>query len=82
MHHRADPQSSDQKIRFARKLRQDATPPERMLWHLLRNRRLGGYKFRRQQPIGPFIADFYCEAASLVVEWDGHSHHDRVEIDQ
>lgn len=82
MHHRIDPQPPDHLKQFSRRLRQNATPPERMLWHLLRNRRLGGYKFRRQQPIGPFIVDFFCEAASLVVELDGRSHDNRREQDR
>jgi very-short-patch-repair endonuclease len=46
------------------------------LWGLLRNRKLGGAKFRRQHPIGPFIVDFCCASARLVVELDG-SHHGR-----
>ena len=58
----------------ARALRRAATPAERALWELLRNRRLRGAKFRRQQPIGPYIADFFCEEARLVVEADGAPH--------
>jgi very-short-patch-repair endonuclease len=45
-----------------------------VLWELLRGRRLHGAKFRRQQPIGPYIVDFYCEEARLVVEADGAPH--------
>ena len=48
--------------------------PERRLWRVLGNRQLGGHKFRRQHPIGPYIADFACVAAKLVVEIDGDSH--------
>jgi very-short-patch-repair endonuclease len=55
-------------------MRRDPTPAEQKLWHKLRNHRLGGLKFRRQMPLGPFIADFYCPAAKLVVELDGASH--------
>jgi very-short-patch-repair endonuclease len=58
----------------ARELRQDAAPAETKLWWCLRNRRLGGYKFRRQHPVAPFIADFYCSEADLIVELDGDSH--------
>lgn len=47
--------------------------PERVLWNLLKRNQLG-VMFRRQHPIGPFIADFYCEAAKLCVEVDGSSH--------
>ena len=55
------------------------------MWRLLRNRRLAGYKFRRQHPIGPYIADFYAASAALVIELDGDTHatdegmeHDRI----
>jgi very-short-patch-repair endonuclease len=57
-------------------MRRDPTPAEGKLWHKLRNHRLGGLKFRRQMPVGPFIADFYCSSAKLVVELDGVSHMD------
>ena len=59
---------------IARGLRRDATTCESLLWTQLRNRRLLGHKFRRQQPIGPFVADFYCDEAGLVVEIDGPIH--------
>jgi very-short-patch-repair endonuclease len=49
------------------------TLPEGLLWQVLR-RRPGGFKFRRQHPMGPFIADFYCPVARLVIEVDGASH--------
>jgi very-short-patch-repair endonuclease len=45
-----------------------------LLWAQLRDRRPGGHKFRRQYPIGPFIADFICFEARLVIEVDGESH--------
>jgi very-short-patch-repair endonuclease len=56
---------------------------ERLLWGSLRNRRLGGWKWRRQVPIGPFIADFHCVEAALVVELDGgqHGHDDAMAYD-
>jgi very-short-patch-repair endonuclease len=57
-------------------LRRTATPAERRLWQTLRKHQLGGLKFRRQMPLGPFIADFYCAPARLVVEIDGISHID------
>src|SRR5262249_37325892 len=56
--------------------------PERILWGLLRGGRLGGLKFRRQHPIGPFFADFYCCEAKLVVELDGISHDGRGDADR
>jgi len=55
-------------------LRENATDAERRLWALLPNRRLEGYKFRRQHPIGPFIADFACTKHKLVIEADGSQH--------
>ena len=55
-------------------LRREATPPERLLGSRLRRGQLGGHKFRRQHPLGPYVADFYCHEASLVVEVDGAMH--------
>ena len=60
----------------ARQLRTDMTDAERRLWSLLRNRRLDGHKFRRQHPIGSFIADFACVERMLIVEADGGQHSD------
>lgn len=59
-------------------LRHNQTPPEGILWSKLRAGRLGGLKFRRQHPLGPYIADFYCHEAAIVVEIDGSAHaHER-----
>ncbi|MBI1368120.1 MAG: DUF559 domain-containing protein [Planctomycetes bacterium] len=58
----------------ARTLRDRSSIPERVLWGMLRDRRVAGLKFRRQHPIGPYVADFFCESARLVVELDGESH--------
>ncbi|MFG0298602.1 MAG: endonuclease domain-containing protein [Phycisphaerales bacterium JB047] len=69
---------------MARVLRNQMTPPERALWVVLRGRKVGGLKFRRQAPIGAYIADFYCHEARLVIEVDGAGHqgdrlaHDKV----
>jgi very-short-patch-repair endonuclease len=52
----------------------EPTPAEDRLWQMLRRHNLGGAKFRRQHVIGPFIVDFYCAAAQLVVEVDGPIH--------
>ncbi|MBN9122733.1 MAG: endonuclease domain-containing protein [Planctomycetes bacterium] len=60
--------------RFAREMRKEPTSAEKALWKLLRNRRLAGFKFRRQVPFGPYILDNYCVRARLVVEIDGDSH--------
>ena len=57
----------------ARDFRHPLTPPEAKVWHGARNRQLG-FKFRRQHPIGRFIADFYCAEARLVIEIDGDTH--------
>jgi len=59
---------------FARDLRQELTLPEVLLWVRLRRCGLGGLKFRRQHPVGPFILDFYCASAKLAVEVDGATH--------
>ena len=58
----------------AQRLRRDLTDAERKLWSALRNRQLGHAKFRRQQPIGPFIADFVCQERRLIIEADGGQH--------
>ena len=58
----------------ARQLRNAATPAERLLWRYLSNGGLGGFKFSRQMPLGPYFADFLCRRARLIVELDGYSH--------
>lgn len=67
---------------FAREMRKSPMPNERWLWNVVRNRRLGGWKFRRQCPVGPYIADFLCEGAHVIVELDGSSHDDRQDYDE
>ncbi|WP_201316129.1 DUF559 domain-containing protein [Dyella sp. EPa41] len=59
---------------YAREWRRQGTEAEQRLWLHLRAGRLGGLKFRRQHPIPPYIADFYCEAARLIIELDGSQH--------
>ena len=63
-----------QTLQKARSLRQTRTDAEGLLWHFLRNKQLDGYKFRRQQPIGPYIADFACLSRKLLIELDGSQH--------
>ena len=58
----------------AARMRRRMTPPEARLWSCLKGHKLGGYKFRRQHPIGPYILDFYCASAKLAVEVDGARH--------
>jgi very-short-patch-repair endonuclease len=57
------------------------TPAEARLWNALRAHRLGGWKWRRQVPFGPFFLDFFCVEAGLVVEVDGGRHADQIEYD-
>jgi very-short-patch-repair endonuclease len=59
---------------FARDMRKSPTDVETRLWRHLRNKRMEGFKFRRQQPIGTYIVDFVCLEARLVVELDGGQH--------
>ena len=61
-------------VERARELRERQTPAEEVLWELLRDRRCGGAKFRRQHQFGDYICDFYCHEAGLVVECDGEVH--------
>ena len=58
----------------SRALRRASTGAEQLLWHLLRARQLAGAKFRRQHQFGPYILDFYCYQARLVIELDGVQH--------
>ncbi len=58
----------------ARELRKNLTDAEARLWARLRFRQLDGFRFRRQQPIGPYIVDFSCPAAKLIIEVDGGQH--------
>jgi len=65
--------SDERTMERAKKLRREMTPPERILWSFLRSSP-AGIRFRRQHPLGPYIADFYCHAAALVIEIDGPEH--------
>lgn len=60
----------------ARELRREMTLAERKLWQVLKARGLDGHRFRRQHPLGPYIADFACLEAGIVIEVDGGQHHD------
>jgi adenine-specific DNA methylase len=61
-------------LEFARKLRKEQTDAEKLMWFLLRDRRLAGRKFRRQHPVEPYVLDFYCHELRLAVELDGGQH--------
>jgi very-short-patch-repair endonuclease len=58
----------------ARRLRRNQTDVERLVWFRLRDRRLAGWKFKRQVPIDRFIVDFFCADAKIIVELDGGQH--------
>lgn len=76
--------ASQAMVQVARLLRQQSTTSEQILWACLRNRRLGGLKFRRQHPVAHtrFSVDFLCYEAKLIVELDGEVHKYRYEADQ
>jgi very-short-patch-repair endonuclease len=68
--------------RRARSLRRTQTPAEARLWSKLRNRGLAGHKFVRQEPVGPYFADFLCRERALIVEVDGAAHSTSEELTQ
>ena len=82
MRPRALPASSSSQTAFARDLRTHSTEAENRLWYFLRDRRFTDAKFRRQVPIGPYVVDFLCLSAALVVELDGGQHSERVDHDE
>lgn len=59
---------------LAQRLRREPTPAEVRFWKLIEPLRLGGYHFRKQVPLGPFVVDFACHRAKLIVEIDGDTH--------
>ena len=78
-------------VRLARELRKNQIPEEKILWNILRDRKLVGYKFLRQHPIiykevnfkkNFFILDFYCSKKNLAVELDGAHHESNKEYDE
>ena len=78
----------EEDLERVRRFRVEGTEAEATLWQLLRNRKLIGCKFRRQVPIGRYIADFYCHERKLIVELDGGIHsepdqqaHDRSRVE-
>jgi very-short-patch-repair endonuclease len=68
-------------VKLAQKLRRKQTDVEWLLWQYLRNRQCGGYKFRRQVPIGSYVVDFACIEAKLIIDLDGGQHADSVTQD-
>ncbi len=65
---------SDKRTNLARSFRKRDIPCERLLWNALRGRALGGFKFGRQHPIGPYVVDLACVACKVIVELDGETH--------
>ena len=63
-------------LEYSRRLRREMTDAERKLWQHLRGRQLDGFKFRRQHPVPPYIADFCCVERKLIVELDGSQHNE------
>ncbi len=66
------------RLERAKALRKEMTPPERALWKVLAAKRLEGVKFKRQQPVGPFIVDFISFERNLIIEIDGGQHDEDV----
>jgi len=65
----------------AKQMRREPSLAEKILWKELRRKQTEGVRFRRQQPIGPYIADYYCSELALVIEIDGETHGGREEYD-
>jgi very-short-patch-repair endonuclease len=68
-------------LAHSRDNRKNQSTAEKILWQHLRSRQMKGFKFRRQHPIGTYIADFICVSANLIIELDGDSHTERREYD-
>jgi very-short-patch-repair endonuclease len=75
------PQLEEKMRDVARRLRRESTPTEQILWQQLRRKQLG-HKIHRQTPIGPFVVDFLCPSARLIIEVDGPIHDSQREDDQ
>jgi len=69
-------------LQIARELRKNMTQAEIILWNKLRNRKLNGFRFRRQHPINVFVVDFFCYESMLVIEVDGDVHNDITQKDR
>jgi very-short-patch-repair endonuclease len=67
---------------LARKLRKEGTLAEVLLWDQLKGRKMKGYKFTRQKPVGNYIVDFFCNRLRLVIEIDGITHEDSEKADR
>ena len=67
---------------LSRNLRNNSTLSEVLLWRQIKGRKIQGYQFSRQKPIGNYIVDFYCSKLKLVIEIDGCSHDNKIEYDR
>ncbi len=65
----------------AEQLRDNMTAAEQVLWEAIREKKLGGLRFRAQHPVGQFVLDFYCASCKLAIELDGSVHENRAEED-
>ena len=70
------------KLSFAKRLRREMTPAERVLWKALRRNGIEGFHFRRQQVIEGYVVDFYCDTAKLAIELDGGVHQEQWKYDE
>ena len=68
---------NQKQISFARELRQKQTDSEKALWQKLRDKQFEGIKFRRQQPVGPYIVDFISPKEKIIIEIDGGQHNEK-----
>ena len=82
MHYKSAKANDNKQKDIRKSLRNNMTSAEAVLWRSLRGRGTGGYKFRLQQGIGPYILDFYCPQLRLCVEIDGNSHDYKLEYDE
>jgi very-short-patch-repair endonuclease len=69
-------------LQLAGDLRRAMTEAEKMLWQRLRNRKLNGFRFRRQHPVNEFIVDFFCYEAMLAIEVDGSVHNETTQAEK
>ncbi len=65
---------------LGRRLRDNLTDAEKLLWRKIRKKQIGNLQFYRQRPIGSYIADFYCDKAKLIIEIDGGQHYEKENI--
>jgi len=79
---KTSPEIKRKMVETARQFRKEPTRSEYILWQALRGKKLNGIKFRRQQPIGNFVVDFYNSVYRLVVEVDGSVHNKQLELDR